>query len=72
MRTREEHLQWCKEQALEYLNAGDVQGAIASMMSDLSQHEETKHINEFIQAMGLTIAMSNDYTEARRWIEGFR
>ena len=32
MKTREEHLQSCKQRALEYLNTGDVQNAIASMM----------------------------------------
>jgi hypothetical protein len=70
--TREEHLQGCKRRALEYLDAGDVQNAIASMMSDLSKHDETRKLNPFIQQMGLAVALSGDPVQARRWIEGFR
>lgn len=36
--TRAEHLTWCKQQALEYVDRGDVQGAFASMTSDLNKH----------------------------------
>jgi hypothetical protein len=71
MKTRDEHLQWCKDRALEYLDAGDVQNAIASMMSDLRKHEETKSYNQFIEQMGLAVALSGDRVQARRWIEGF-
>jgi hypothetical protein len=70
--TREEHLVFCKLHALEYLDAGDVQNAIASMMSDLGKHDETKSYNQFIQQMGLAIALSGDPEQARRWIKGFR
>jgi hypothetical protein len=72
MKTREEHLRECKRCALEYLDVGDVQNAIASMMSDLGKHDETRRLNPFIQQMGLAVAMSGDPLQARRWIEGFR
>lgn len=39
--TRAEHLQWCKERALEYVDAGDLNNAFASMTSDLTKHPET-------------------------------
>lgn len=41
IKTRQEHLDWCKERALECL-PDDLPGAFASMISDLSKHEETK------------------------------
>lgn len=37
---REEHLQWAKDRALEYVEAGELQNAIASMISDLQKHPE--------------------------------
>jgi len=30
MRTREEHLEWCKERALEYADRGELADAVAS------------------------------------------
>jgi hypothetical protein len=71
MKTREEHLAFCKQRALEYLDAGDVTNAIASMMSDLRKHDETRGINQFIAEMGLAIVVEQDPQQARRWIEGF-
>jgi hypothetical protein len=40
--SREEHLAWCKERALEYVEIGELQNALASMGSDLDKHEATK------------------------------
>lgn len=40
--TREEHLQWCKNRALEYVDANDLNNALTSMLSDLSKHSETR------------------------------
>ena len=42
MRTREEHLAWAKERALEYWRQGDLGNAVASMGSDLDKHPELK------------------------------
>jgi hypothetical protein len=70
-KTREQHLADCKRAALEYLDRGEVTNAIASMMSDMGQHEETRPMNAFLQQMGLAIATSGDPLQARRWIQGF-
>jgi hypothetical protein len=72
MRTREEHLAWCKQRALEYLDRGDLQNAVASMGSDLNKHEETKSNNQHLFALGILYVMNNDFDGVRRWIEGFR
>lgn len=38
---RQEHLQFCKDRALEYLDRGDLNNAATSMMSDMKKHPET-------------------------------
>ena len=40
--TRAEHLQWCKDRALEYVDAGQLSQALASLISDLNKHPETQ------------------------------
>ena len=40
--TRAEHLAWCKERALAYVDQGDVQNAFASLVSDLGKHTNTR------------------------------
>jgi hypothetical protein len=73
MRTREEHLQWCKDRALEYWRAGDLESACASMVSDLNKHEEAKNFNNwFILGLGIIYVTQGDYAGMKRWIEGFR
>jgi hypothetical protein len=71
MRTRDEHLSWCKERALEYLDAGDLENAVASMSSDLSKHPETT-CDPFLMLSGAMDAQKGDAPAVRRWIEGFR
>ena len=42
---RDKHLKWCKARALEYLEPGEyfsLDDAMASMISDLGKHEETR------------------------------
>lgn len=71
--TRAEHISWCKQRALEYLDAHEVSSAIASMMSDLRKHPETEnHIGATLGA-GLILVPGwvRNEAEVRRWIEGF-
>jgi hypothetical protein len=72
VRDREEHLKWCKERALEYLDCGDVANAIASMSSDLRKHEDFIAIADKMTPLALFYAANMDIEGARRWIEGFR
>lgn len=71
MRTRQEHLEWCKKRALEYLDRGDVREAVTSMMSDMQKHEETKFTSPALNALGIMAIQSNSVSEARRYIVGF-
>jgi hypothetical protein len=75
MRTREEHLEWCKERAREYLDRGDLANAVASMGSDMDKHPETRMAGE---KMGMLIYVAmfriteGDVQGVRDWVEGFR
>lgn len=39
---RQEHLDWCKTRAIDLANSGNINEALASMVSDLNKHEETR------------------------------
>ena len=69
---RTEHMRWCKQRALEYLNHGDLQSAVASMISDLGKHEETAGLNGELGLIGMMYVLQHDVDGVRRWIEGFR
>jgi len=72
MRTRAEHLEWCKQRALEYCDRGDPRGALTSMFSDLDKHPETKdHPGAQIGVMRMMMGDLGEPSEARRFIEGF-
>jgi hypothetical protein len=72
MTTREEHLTWCKQRALEYVDRGNAVDAYASMASDMAEHAETKGhpaIN-----LGMMLMMSGHLEspdKMREFINGF-
>lgn len=74
MMTQDEHLEWCKKRALEYLDIGDCANAFTSMMSDLRKHPELENHVGIRMGVGLMLLpgwISNP-VEVRRWIVGFR
>lgn len=71
MLDRAEHLVWCKERALAYVDEGDMSYAVASMMSDLAKHPETRP-NDALGLLGLMLAADQDTAAIRQWIEEFR
>lgn len=73
-RTREEHMQWCKDRACELIDAGDLQGAFASMCSDVGKHPETKGHVEFTNQMGMGQLVNGNLDtpeKMRKWILGY-
>ena len=40
--SKQQHLDWCRQRALQYLDAGELTNACASLLSDLRKHEETR------------------------------
>jgi hypothetical protein len=70
--TREEHLKWCKERALEICDQGDVDGAWGSFLSDMRKHPETENHTALTVGMMLLAGGHNKTPdEMRRFIEGF-
>lgn len=75
--SREEHLQWVKERALAELDAdpcGHGPGnALASVMSDLRKHPETKqHAGIELTVMLLMADQLTDVERVREHIKGFQ
>ena len=72
--TREEHIAWCKERALVYVDRGDLVSALASMTSDMRKHPEndTRAVTVLLALDGVRCVTSNDAAGMRRLIEGFR
>lgn len=66
--TREEHLAWCKQRAMEYVNLGEYDHAVASMLSDLSKHDETAPALRFAGMLMLTV---KDRKSATEFVQGF-
>ena len=71
--TRDEHLAWCKRRALEYVDAGDLTHAVASMASDLKTHPDTDNpaLNG-LAMIGMMYVTDGDKAAVQRWIERFR
>jgi hypothetical protein len=71
--TRTEHLAWAKERALEYLNAGQSDLAITSLLSDLRNHPETaNHGGIKLTGMLMLGGFLTSPSEVRQVIEGFK
>lgn len=70
--SRAEHLAWCKERALQYLDSGDTSNAYASMASDLGKHDETvNHPGIQLGMMMLMGGQLNGVDAMRKFINGF-
>lgn len=69
---RSEHLKWCKERALEYVEANDLTQAFASFHSDMTKHPETE--NHLALEMGTMLLVSGNLDtphQMKDWIIGF-
>ena len=72
MATRDEHVAWCKGRALEYVDAGDLTQAVASMASDLKAHPDTDNpALDGLERIGMMHATDGDKAAVQRWIERF-
>jgi hypothetical protein len=70
--TREEHLAWCKQRALEYVDNGDLTQAYSSMASDLGKHPDTTGHSGIALGMMLMVGgQLSTAAEMRKFIEGF-
>src|SRR5262245_31279283 len=70
--TRAEHLDWCKQRALEYCDRGDPTHAWASMVSDLRKHPDTEgHAGIQLGMLELMAGRLQTPDEMRTFLEGF-
>jgi hypothetical protein len=65
------HVKWCKARALQYLDAGDLINALASMGSDMAKRDDCR-INQYLYLVGMDRAAAGDSEGLRRWIRGFQ
>lgn len=65
---RAEHLEWAKKRALEYVDRGEIEQAVNSMISDLGKHPDTERSVKVAVMIMLTV---RDVPSARRFVEGF-
>lgn len=69
---RQEHLQWCKDRAIEILNSGNIHEAYSSFLSDMNKHPDTK--GHAALELGMLLMFSgklDTYIEMKKFIEGF-
>jgi hypothetical protein len=67
--SRQEHLAWAKQRALEYVDRADLVGAISSMISDLGKHTRLS-MPPHVAAIGMSACASGSEA-VRGWIDGF-
>jgi len=65
---RDEHLERCKERAREYLDAGELSNAVASMGSGPPELKPNPHL----LLLGTMRVLDGDPAAVRTWVEGFR
>jgi hypothetical protein len=68
---RQEHLDFCKTRALEYIELNDLDNAIASMRSDLSKHPGTNNQKLINQTIEFLFSRPLTTESVRNWITGF-
>ena len=70
---RAEHLQWCKDRAMEYVKHGDFNSAVTSMLSDLTKHPDTAASGSGILAQLGMMELLNLPTAEKitKYIQGF-
>ena len=72
MKTRSEHLQWCKDRAMAYVNDDDNNQAFASFMSDMRKHDETAtHMALELGTMLMFGGLLKTSQQMKDWILGF-
>ena len=66
---RQEHLKWCKQRALEYVDRNELTQAYTSFISDLGKHDETCDHPAIKMGVGLMmIGNLNTPDEMRKFI----
>jgi hypothetical protein len=67
--TRQEHLAWCKQRALEYVKINDLGQAAASFISDMGKHDGTR--SPIVAPLVMNEVLNGNKESMKRCIEGF-
>jgi hypothetical protein len=67
--TREEHLAWAKARAADYLQAGEVEQAFTSLVSDLRKHSGTR---DLVMEVGEKSLQGLNEMAARAYVESLQ
>ena len=69
---RQEHLEWCKQRAIEYVEACETENAFVSFQSDMRKHKETEnHSSLELMTQMFFGGMLSSPAQMRKFIEGF-
>jgi len=66
---RAEHLAWCKQRALEYVQRGDLTQAFTSLVSDLGKHPKTRDSADIAVELGGRLLLAGHLSTARQMEE---
>ncbi len=66
--TKDAHLAWCRQRALELLDAGDPIAAVTSLINDLNKHDETTPTVPMIRR-SVNVQIHGTAQETRAFIE---
>jgi hypothetical protein len=65
-RTRQEHLDWCKQRAIALVDAGDISGAITSFVSDVTTHPLTEDVAKTVGTLGAMMLLAGHLSTAQQ------
>lgn len=64
-----DHIAWCRRRATEYVEAGQLQEAVAGLLSDLQKHPATLHHKIPTVAMQGFVAAQEGPAEVLAWLD---
>lgn len=67
---RKKYVELCKVRALEYLDKGDLDLAVASMIGDMNQRDDTA-VAPILSQVAMIHLISHNARGIRNFIEGF-
>ncbi|WJR75371.1 hypothetical protein [Bradyrhizobium sp. NP1] len=68
---RDKYVERCKQRAFEYLDRGDLRGAVAAFVNNMNARPDCE-LPHHLAALGVVLLMGNDALGWRTLIEGFR
>lgn len=71
LRTRDQHVAWCQQNARRLLGVGDRRAAVRVLLDDLGRHRETAPLVTLRAAVKAIAAVRSDQA-VHAFIDGFR